>query len=324
MKKVLGMGNALVDILVTLPDEKILASLGLAKGSMQLVDSTFSSRVIERIKHYNPSIMSGGSASNTIHGLSRLGVECSFIGKISEDEFGNDFKKDLLKCSINPKLFKGTLETGRAVALITPDSERTFATYLGSAVTLSSDEITPELFKGYDYFHIEGYLVQNHDLIEKALKTAKDSGLVTSLDLASFNIVSENLGFLQELVKKYVDIVFANEEEALSFTGTEPVESVRIISEMCRIGVVKTGAKGSLVRCGEDVCAVDSFKTSPVDTTGAGDLYASGFLFGLIHDMPLITCAKYGSLLASRVIQKVGAKIPDSQWPEIIEEMKKI
>ena len=324
MKKVLGMGNALVDILVTLPDEKILTSLGLAKGSMQLVDIAFSSRVIDRIKHYDPLIMSGGSASNTIHGLSRLGVQCSFIGKVSDDEFGDVFKNDLLNCSINPRLFKGTLETGRAIALITPDSERTFATHLGSAVTLSPDEICPELFKGYDYFHIEGYLVQDHALIEKALKTAKDSGLVTSLDLASFNIVSENLGFLQELVKKYVDIVFANEEEALSFTGAEPVESVRIISEMCRIGVVKTGAKGSLVRCGKDVCAVNSFKTTPIDTTGAGDLYASGFLYGLMNNMPFVKCAKYGSLLASRVIQKIGAKIPDPEWPSIIEELKKL
>jgi sugar/nucleoside kinase (ribokinase family) len=324
MRPILGMGNALVDILVTLPDESILSSLGLTKGSMQLVDLAFSERVLDRVKKYDFSIMSGGSASNTIHGLSRLGAECSFVGKISDDEFGNAFENDLIKSSVKPKLFKGSLETGRAVALITPDSERTFATYLGSAVTLSAEEITPELFEGYDYFHVEGYLVQNHALIEKALSTAKKMGLVTSLDLASFNIVTENLGFLQNLVKNYVEIVFANEEEARSFTGLGPEESVNKISEMCRIAVVKTGAKGSIVRCEENVCEVGSFKVNPVDTTGAGDLYASGFIFGLMNGKSLVECARTGSFLASKVIEKIGAKIPESEWASILAEIGRI
>lgn len=324
MKKVLGMGNALVDILATLPDEQALSSLGLAKGSMQLVDLSFSERVLDRIKEYEISVMSGGSASNTIHGLSRLGAECSFIGKTSDDEFGKAFKDDMIKCLVKPILFKGDLETGRAVALITPDSERTFATYLGSAATLCAEEITPDLFDGYDYFHVEGYLVQNHELIEKALATAKNAGLVSSLDLASFNIVTENLGFLHKLVRNYVEIVFANEEEARSFTGLGPAESAKKISEMCKIAVVKTGEKGSIVSCGKSVCTVESFKANRVDTTGAGDLYAAGFIFGLMHSKPLAQCAKLGSYLASKVIEKVGAKIPEKEWDTILMEIDNI
>lgn len=324
MRKIIGMGNALVDVLVTLPDDKILSSLGLIKGSMRLVDFSFSERVLKSVESFSTSIMSGGSASNTIHGMSRLGVSCSFIGKISEDEFGNIFEKDLLTCSINPVLFKDKPQTGRAIALITPDSERTFATYLGSAVKLSPEEITAELFEGQSYFHIEGYLVQNHELIEKALATAKKLGLVTSLDLASFNIVSENLGFLQSLVSRYVDIVFANEEESLSFTGLGPEDSVRKIAESCKIAVVKTGAKGSLVSYEKEVCLIEPFKVSPIDTTGAGDLYASGFLYGIMNDMPIVKCAMTGSLLASRVIEKIGAKIPGNEWDRIKKELESL
>lgn len=321
MKKILGMGNALVDILVKLPDESILSSLGLAKGSMQLVDLDFSDNVIKTVESFNSSLMSGGSASNTVHGLARLGVQCSFTGKISNDFFGDVFLKDLEKHLIKPQLFYGDGVTGRAVALITPDSERTFATHLGCAWTLSAEEITPDFFKGSDLLHIEGYLVQNHELIEKSLATAKGSGLVTSLDLASYNIVHENIDFLHEVAKKYVDIIFANEEEATAFTGLDPSESVKKLSEMCYTAVVKTGAKGSLVRCGKEVCSVESYKVSPVDTTGAGDLYASGFLFGLINKWPLIKCADAGSLLASKVIEHIGAKIPDNEWPGILKKL---
>ena len=200
MKKILGMGNALLDILVTLPGDSVLSELGLAKGSMQLVDLAFSERVLKTVENLDFSLVSGGSAANTIHGLAKLGVETSFIGKVSEDEFGSIFAKDMKNSSINPILFKDEPQTGRAIALISPDSERTFATYLGSAVKLSPEDLTPSLFEGYDHFHVEGYLVQDHNLIEKSLVLAKDAGLTISLDLASFNVVVENLGFLQSIV----------------------------------------------------------------------------------------------------------------------------
>lgn len=324
MKKITGMGNALVDILVTIPDDSILAELGLLKGSMRLVDTAFSERVINSVCGLPMSVQSGGSASNTIHGLSRLGIPCSFIGKISNDKFGNIFSSDLTNCGIEPLLFKDSTPTGKAVALISPDSERTFATYLGAAVKLSPSEITPELFKGSGYFHIEGYLVQDHELIEKALKTAHDMGIVTSLDLASFNIVGENLEFLSSLTKKYVDIVFANEDESLAFTGLHCEESVKKIAETCRIAVVKTGEKGSLICSDRESYRIPPFKVRPVDTTGAGDLYASGFLFGLMNGLSIERSGTIGSLLAAKVIEKVGAKIPAEEWDGIITETGKI
>ena len=324
MKKIVGMGNALVDVLVTIPDDRILNELGLLKGSMRLVDTAFSDRVIDFVSGFSRSVQSGGSASNTIHGLSRLGGECAFIGKISDDEFGKIFKNDLIKCNIRPLLFMDETPTGKAVALISPDSERTFATYLGAAVKLSPSEITPDLFQGSQHFHIEGYLVQDHKLIEKALKTAYELGLVTSLDLASFNIVGENLEFLNSMIRKYVHIVFANEEESLAFTGLSSDESVKKISEICDIAVVKTGSKGSIIASGNDIYNIAPFKVEPVDTTGAGDLYASGFLFGLMNDLSVAESGKIGSFLAAKVIEKVGAKIPSEEWNRIKKEMNRI
>ena len=324
MRKIIGMGNALVDILVKLPNESMLAELGLVKGSMRLVDLTFSDRVLEKVRGLHQKIMCGGSASNTLTGLSKLNQHCTFIGKISDDNLGDTFRRDLEKNLINHQLFIDEPKTGRAIALITPDSERTFATYLGSAVRLSPNEINTETFQGVDFFHIEGYLVQNHDLIEKALATAKGLGLRTSIDLASFNIVSENLEFLKTIVKRHVDIVFANEEEALAFTGLGPESSVLEISEMCDIAIVKTGPKGSLVSCNREVCRIDPIKAEPVDTTGAGDLYAAGFLYGLMNDMDLKKSAEIGSLLAGKVIEYVGARIPDDKWPEIIKKTREL
>lgn len=324
MRKIIGMGNALVDILVKLPDESILAKLGLEKGSMHLVDLSFSERVLEKVRNLHQEVMCGGSTSNTLTGLSKLNQHCTFIGKISDDKQGDTFRKDLESNSINHHLFIDRPKTGRAIALITPDSERTFATYLGSAVRLSPHEINTEIFQGFDFFHIEGYLVQNHDLIEKALATAKGMGLRTSIDLASFNIVSENLEFLKTVVKRHVDIVFANEEEALAFTGLDPESSVLEISEMCDVAIVKTGRKGSLISCSNEVCRIDPVKAEPVDTTGAGDLYAAGFLYGLMNDMDLKKSAEIGSLLAGKVIEHVGARIPDEKWPEIIKKIRKL
>ena len=322
MKKILGMGNALLDILVALPGDSVLNELGLAKGSMQLVDLAFSERVLKTVENLDFSLVSGGSASNTIHGLAKLGIETAFIGKVSEDEFGDIFRKDMQNSGIKPLLFKDEPQTGRAIALISPDSERTFATYLGSAVRLTADELTVDLFKGYDIFHVEGYLVQDHDLIERSLVLAKEAGLTTSLDLASFNVVVENLGFLQSIVERYVDIVFANEEEARSFTGLPAEESALKMAETCRIAVVKTGPKGSLVASGKELLPVPPVDAKRVDTTGAGDLYASGFLYGFAKGLSLEKSAMAGTILAACVIEKIGAKIPDECWPDLIEKIR--
>lgn len=322
MKKVLGLGNALVDILVRIDDDKLLKSLQLPKSCMTLVAEAQVNAILDRIAGLEQQETCGGSAANTISGLARLGVGTGYIGKIGHDPFGEFFAAEMRRHGTDARMFYGASQTGRALGLITPDSERTFATFLGAAVELEASDITPELFQGYDYFHIEGYMVQNHRLVETALRLAKEAGLEVSLDLASHNVVRENLSFLQDMVSRHVDIVFANEDESMAFSGAKsPAEALVTISPSCRIAVVKLGKNGSLVQCESEQHRVSCIPARAVDTTGAGDLYAAGFLYGLIQGYPLPVCGRIGSLLSGKVVEVVGAKLDESKWREVEAEL---
>ena len=323
MTKILGMGNALVDILAQLENDQTLKNFALPKGSMQLVDAERSKEILTGISQLEKKISSGGSAANTIHGLAKLGIETGFVGTVGEDRWGDLFRNDMESHKIDPVLFISNSESGRAVALISPDSERTFATYLGAAAELNPEQITLELFSGYNIFHMEGYLVQNHHLVQKAFQLAKQGNLKISLDLASYNIVDENLDFLREVTAQYVDILFANEEEAKSFTGKLPDEALNEMSEMCEIAIVKTGKSGSLVRRQHEIHRIGILKVESIDTTGAGDLYASGFLYGLVNDLPLDKCGEIAAMLSGKVIEVIGAKMEESQWKEIRDQLSR-
>jgi sugar/nucleoside kinase (ribokinase family) len=317
MKRIIGIGNALVDVLIRLDNDYFLEEYNLPKGSMQLVGYEFVNLMKVASRVVNPQLASGGSAANTIHGLAHLGIQTSYIGKIGNDEFGDIFSNDLKRNNINPVLLKGKQETGRAITFITPDSERTFATYLGASVELDAADLLPEYFEGYDLLHLEGYLIINHKLVEKSVELAKKKGLKISIDLASFNVVESNKDFLLKLIKDSVDIVFANEEEAKSLTGLEPEWALRAIARLCDITVVKFGARGSAVKRGNELFRASAVKTNAVDTTGAGDLYASGFLYGLTQGWQLDKCANLGSIVAGKVVETIGAKISDESWKEI-------
>lgn len=325
MKKVIGIGNALVDILVNLNDDSILNEINFPKGSMQLVDAEESSKVFKKLEGLKMTQASGGSAANTIHGLASLGAETSYLGKIGNDDFGTFFKNDLENNNIQPKLLFGKDATGRAIAMVTPDSERTFATFLGAAIELVPENITQDIFEGYDILHLEGYLVQNNELIESCLKKAKEAGLETSIDLASFNVVEDNRDFLLSLINQYVDIVFANEDEAKALTLKEPEAALADIAKMAKIAVVKLGKNGSMIKTNDEVANIKTDVVKSIDTTGAGDLYASGFLFGYSKGLSLEKSGEIGSLLGSTVVQYLGAKIPKEIWEkEILKRVNTI
>lgn len=320
----MGIGSALVDILIRLDDDRMLEVFNLPKGSMTLVNAVLSQTILDSTAGLKRTIETGGSAANTIRGIAQLGGSAGFIGKICDDDMGRFFRSEFEKLKINPHLYSGDIPTGKAATLISPDSERTFGTYLGAASELSADDLSSGIFSAYDYLHAEGYLVFNHSLIEGVLKLAKEQGLKISLDMASFNVVEAELDFLKHLIREYVDIVFANEEEAKAYTGLEPEEALNCLSGQCEIAVVKIGREGSLIRSGDQTIKVETPQVDSVDTTGAGDVYASGFLYGLAHGFSLTDCGRLGSLMASRVIQVPGARIPDVFWPEILEEVKKV
>jgi sugar/nucleoside kinase (ribokinase family) len=189
---------------------------------------------------------------------------------------------------------------------------------------MEANELNEAQFKGYSFFHIEGYLVQNHDLILRAVSLAKKAGLTISIDMASFTTVEANQAFLKEIVKNYVNIVFANEEEARSFTGEEPAAAARIISEDCDIAVVKTGEKGSIIQDGANTRIIPAIKAELKDTTGAGDLYAAGFLYGLTKGYDLKLCGEIGSILGGKVIEVYGARLDDKSWAGIKEEISRL
>ena len=199
-------------------------------------------------------------------------------------------------------------------------------THLGAALELTAQEIEPEIFEGYDCLYVEGYLVQNHELIRSAARLAKECGLQVAIDLASFNIVAENLEFLRTLVRDYVDIVFANEDEAKTFTcEAEPLNALQAISEMASLAVVKIGTKGALIKQGDEVVHVGIMAAAKrVDTTGAGDFYAAGFMAGLCDGLSLRQCGTIGAITAGKVIEVVGTTFGEEAWQDIFRLVTKV
>ena len=253
MKQILGIGNALVDVMTILDDDGILEKFSLPKGSMQLVDKTMSELVKSETVNFKRNLASGGSAANTIHGLAMLGAKTGFIGSIGKDDLGDFFENDMKNAGVNTILSRRNSPTGTAIALITPDSERTFATHLGAAVELEASDLNPKDFTGYNILYLEGYLIFNKPLMEAACQFAKKEKMKIALDLASYNVVEANREFLKEMIEKYVDILFANEEEAKAFTGKSPEESLHEIAKMVDIAVVKIGSKGSMIKSKNEV-----------------------------------------------------------------------
>jgi sugar/nucleoside kinase (ribokinase family) len=324
MKRILGMGNALTDILLRIENDEVLAQLNLPKGSMQLVDGGKSKEITTLLSEISPKMATGGSASNTINGITRLGAAAGFVGKIGKDEVGEFFRNDMLNNGVVPHLLYSETPSGQCTVLVSADGERTLCTFLGAACELDAKDLTPDMFVGFDIFHIEGYLVQNHDLIRTAVKMAKQAGLQVSVDLASYNVVEENLDFLNEIIRDYIDIVFANEEEARAFTGKEPEEALIHIADHCDIAVVKIGKEGSFIKSGSERVLVKPRLANCIDTTGAGDLYAAGFLYGLANGYSLDICGKIGSLVSGNVVEVLGAKMTDEVWKQIHAEIQKI
>lgn len=324
MKAVLGIGNALVDILAALPSDEILDKYDLPKGSMQHVDETLSNRILDEVLALGSQKVAGGSAANTINGIAKLGIKSGFIGKVGADMLGHDFRTDQQSNGIQSNLLTGSVSSGRAMVLISCDAERTFAVYLGSAIELDSKDLHTSMFEGYSHFHIEGYLVQNHHLFEKAVELAKLNGMTVSLDMASYNVVDENKEFLSRMLEHYVDIVFANEDEAMSFTGLEPDKAVERFAELCDIAVVKIGREGSLVKRKHEFHRINAITANAIDATGAGDLYASGFLYGLANGLSLDKCGAIGSLCAGKVVEVIGPKMSEDTWEGIRKEVEKM
>uniref|UniRef100_UPI0040573989 adenosine kinase n=1 Tax=Alistipes sp. TaxID=1872444 RepID=UPI0040573989 len=326
MKSVIGIGNALTDMLVNMSNDEVLGLYSLAKGSMSLVDSELQTDISKHVAGCPYSLSLGGSAGNTIRAMARLGTRVGFIGKVGHDTTGDFYEQALRNIGVEPYILRSEYRSGKCVALVSPDGERTFVTHLGAAAHLAPEDIDAAIFDDYDCLYIEGYLVQDHDLIRTAVERAKQHGLRVAIDLASFNVVEENRDFLRDLVERYVDILFANEDEARAFSGeADPLEALNYISTMCELAVVKIGMKGALIRRGEEFVQVGIMAAARrVDTTGAGDFYAAGFLAALCEGLSLRQCGTIGAIAAGKVIEVVGTTFGEDAWRDIFGLMEQV
>jgi len=309
MKKILGIGNALVDLLVEVEDDAILNKFGLTKRGMEMVSAETKQEINKDIAGLRQTMASGGSASNTIYGLAQLGAPTGYIGKIGEDEIGAFFKKDMESVGVATHLSYSNIDTGIATTFISKGGERTFATYLGAAATQTPKDLNEEVFSMYDIIHVEGYLIFNKELILSVCQLAKKYGLFISMDMASYNLVETMRPLVEELLRDYVDIIFANEEEAFAFTGKKENEALEIFAAYCPVSVVKLGARGSLAMVKGQTTVIPAVKAHCIDTTGAGDLFAAGFLFGLINNFSIPETGALASKLGAKCVEKVGARI---------------
>ncbi len=309
---VVGIGNAIVDVLAKVGNG-FLSERSLKKGEMTLVEAKDAGVIYQDLIPERE--VSGGSAANTVAAIASLGGAPAFIGKIHDDELGQVFKRDIGAAGVDfftPELNEGPV-TGRSIVLVTPDAERSMFTYLGASRRLSTADIDENIIKAGKIIYLEAYLWDQYSAQKamlKACKLARKHGRKVAFSLSDRSCVTRHRGEFIRLIKQYVDILFCNEEELVTlFDGEDFYKALDIIKPDIEIAAITRNAKGSVVVNGRTKTFVEAEKVSDVvDTTGAGDLYAAGFLYGLTQGRSLGTCAVIGSIAASEIITHYGAR----------------
>ena len=243
----IGLGNALVDVLLKLENDDVLAEVGIQKGAMDMINQEQMIKIRKSQEGLERSQAPGGSVCNTMRAMAILGAKAGFIGKIGSDSVGEYYEEALKKANVSPYFAKTDGISGSCTVLISPDGERTMGTFLGPAPTITPDEITEEMLSAYQCIYIEGYLLVNEELVRTTMQKAKKLGLKVALDLSNFNIVNAFRGLLDDIIPEYVDILFSNESEAEAFTGLKAHEAVKVLSEQVEISLVTLGKEGALV-----------------------------------------------------------------------------
>lgn len=307
-----GLGNAIVDVL-SRADEGFLMDEGLTKGTMTLIDSVAAGRLYDRV---GPSVeASGGSCANTVAGIAALGGRSSFIGRVRDDELGRIFSHDIRAAGVHfatPPATDGPA-TARCLVMVTPDAQRTMCTYLGASVDLTPADVDTDLVSRAAVTYLEGYLwdpPEAKEAFRAAMAVAKGAGGRVALSLSDPFCVDRHRDEFRALVDGQVDILFANHEELMALYETDDLDAaVAAVRGRCEIVAVTRSAEGSVVVTADAVHPVPAAPVRHVvDTTGAGDLYAAGFLHGLTTGRDLVDCARIGSIAAAEVIQHFGAR----------------
>ena len=309
---VLGIGNAIVDVLAQ-ADDDFLQAKGLAKGAMTLIDADAAKDLYADMG--SAIECSGGSAANTVAGLASLGGRAAFIGKVRDDELGAVFRHDIRAVGVD---FDSLLaaegpSTARCLIFVTPDAQRTMQTFLGACVDLGPDDIDVEMVAAADITYLEGYLWDPpaaKEAFVKAARAASEAGRKVSLSLSDPFCVGRYRESFVELVDNHVDILFANEEEIISLYQAKDFDAaLQRVREDCSIAALTRGEKGSVIVAGDEIHIIDADPIDRVvDTTGAGDAYAAGFLYGLSQGNDLAQCGRLGGAAATEVIGHMGAR----------------
>ena len=307
--KILGIGNAIVDVLCKVTDDFLIEN-SLTKSTMKLVDEKEFKKLLSKLKI--EKTMSGGSIANSMVGLSQLGNDVGFIGKVANDKFGQEYQDGLLRENVQYLYNKKneTTATGACLILITPDSERTMCTFLGIAGKINQDDIDEKNIKNSNLVFLEGYLWDQGEpkkAFEKAILNSKK----TAMSLSDLFCVERHKKNFLDLVKNKLNIIFANEQEIVSLIDAKSFEEVTSFCKQTgKNFIITRGDKGAISIFKNEIVECDAFKNLKViDLTGAGDLFAAGYLHGMVNNLSTINCLKKGTEMSSKIIQKIGARL---------------
>ncbi len=321
---VAAVGNAIVDVLAKVEDS-FLQKHALKKGGMTLIDEHMAEKIYNDMPQSTEK--SGGSAANTIAGIVSLGGSAAFIGKVKQDKLGQIFTHDLKSMGVHytTKPSQNGLSTARCLVAITPDAQRTMATFLGATREISRDDIDEEIIENAKVTYLEGYLWDEQhakDAMREAVRLATKHGREIALSLSDSFCVTRHKEELLELITRNVDVLFANEAEIKELFGVDNViDAAKQLSDICKVSAITLGSKGSVVISDGDVYIVQAGKgLKVVDTTGAGDLYASGFLFGYTQGYSLDECGRIATIAASEIIQHIGAR-PEVRLADLLKDL---
>jgi sugar/nucleoside kinase (ribokinase family) len=314
----IGVGSPIMDLLARVPDDFLSRHVRGEKGGMVLVDAAEMGRIVGLLPG-EPAYATGGSAANATFNATRLGLRSTFLGKLGNDTLAQVYRQRFEAVGVDGSRFKqGAVPNARCLALVTPDAQRTLRTDLGAAMTLAPAEISAEDFRGCRHAHIEGYLVFNQALAEAVLTAARAAGCTTSVDLSSFEVVNASRSWLFAQFRKGIDIIFANEDEirALFEDAVSPFDV--LAEKLASYGVlaaVKVGKDGAWIAEGATLHRIAPVPVADViDTNGAGDAWAAGFLYGYLQRWPLPACGALASLLGAETVMHMGPIIPQTHW----------
>ncbi len=320
---VIGVGSPIIDLIARV-DESFLTQVSGEKGGMVMIDNQELARILDMLAGSDVRRTPGGSAANTLFDLAHFGVKTALLGTAGDDDAGKFYRSELEKAggSAHALRTSKTAPSGHCICLVTPDAERTMRPALAAALEFDPSGVTADEFAGYTLAHLEGYLLaHSEEKLRHLMQSAKNAGCLISLDLASFEVVKNFRPAILRLLEEFVDIVFANSDEADALFGKiSPEEQLAKLRELCSVAIVKLGEHGAWADCGSGAVFIPANKVKAVDTTAAGDSFAAGFLYGYLAGFDTLRSGKLGAALAAETVQVFGASLPDETW----EKLKKL